>query len=54
MIEHFAKIVCPLTTNVPDVETSQLICRTNQLTGFYIRGILVVKRLTLFLQKVPS
>ena len=29
----------PLTTNVPHhVETSQLICNINQLTGFYIMG----------------
>ena len=27
------------------VETSQLICSANQLTGFYMRGTLVVKRL---------
>ena len=25
------------------IETSQLICRANQLTGFYIMGTLVVK-----------
>ena len=29
-------------------ETSQLICRANQLTGFYIKGTLVVKRLSEF------
>ena len=29
----------PLTTSVPDIiETSQLICNTNQLTGFYMMG----------------
>ena len=27
------------------IETSQLICSANQLTGFYMRGILVVKGL---------
>ena len=27
------------------IETSQLICRANQLTGFYVRGTLAVKRL---------
>ena len=27
-------------------ETSRLICRANQLTGFYMMGTLVVKRLT--------
>ena len=32
----------PLTTNVsPYVETSQLICNTNVLTGFYIAGNIV-------------
>ena len=35
-----------LTTNVPyDIETSQLFCRANQLTGFYMMETLVVKRL---------
>ena len=28
------------------VEPSQLICSANQLTGFYMMGVLVVKRLT--------
>ena len=29
----------PLTTNVPHyIETSQLICNENQLTGFYMMG----------------
>ena len=29
----------PLTTKVPShIETSQLICRANQLTGFYMMG----------------
>ena len=29
----------PLTTNVPHyIETSQLICIANQLTGFYMMG----------------
>ena len=27
------------------IETSQLICRANQLTGFYVRWILTVKGL---------
>ena len=27
------------------IETSQLICRANQLTGFYMMGTLVVKGL---------
>ena len=31
------------------IETSQLICRANQLTGFYMRGTLVDKGL-----KAPS
>ena len=29
------------------METSQLICRANQLTGFYMMGTLGIKRLTL-------
>ena len=29
----------PLTTNAPHhIETSQMICRANQLTGFYMIG----------------
>ena len=32
-------------------ETSQLICCGNQLTGFYMRGILVVKRLIEYNQR---
>ena len=37
----------PITTNVPNhIETSQLICIANQLTGFYLMGTLVVKGLT--------
>ena len=29
--------IYPLTTNVPhNIETSQLICSPNQLTGFYM------------------
>ena len=28
------------------IETSQFICRANQLTGFYMMGTLVVKRLS--------
>ena len=32
-------ILNPLTTNVPHhIETSQLICYANQLTGFYMLG----------------
>ena len=27
------------------IETSQLICRANQLTGFYIMGAMIVKGL---------
>ena len=27
------------------IETSQLICIANQLTGFYVRGTLIVKEL---------
>ena len=32
------------------IETSQLICRANQLTGFYMMRTLVVKRLINFLK----
>ena len=36
-----ASLFNPLTTNVPHhIETSQLICIANQLTGFYIMGII--------------
>ena len=36
----------PLTTNVPHhIETSQLICSANQLTGFYMMRTLVVNGL---------
>ena len=32
-------VVNPLTTNVPyHIETSQLICRANQLASFYMMG----------------
>ena len=34
-----------LTTNVPTIETNQLICSANQPTGFYKKETLVVKRL---------
>ena len=33
------------------IETSQLICSENQLSGFYIMGSLVVKGLNNFLKK---
>ena len=35
----------PLTTNVPIIETGQLICIANQLAGFYMMRTLVVKGL---------
>ena len=39
----------PLNNQCPsNIETSQLICRENQLAGFYMRGTLVVKGLKLF------
>ena len=35
--ENGGRLVNPLTINIPHhIETSQLICKTNQLTGFYI------------------
>ena len=30
---------------IPHIETSQLICSENQLTGFYMMGTLLVKGL---------
>ena len=37
IIENGGRLVNPLTTNIPHyIETSQLICKTNQLAGFYI------------------
>ena len=36
------KSVNPLTINIPLI---QLICRANQLTGFYVSGTLIVKGL---------
>ena len=39
MEDFFVKINNPLTTNVPyHIETSDLICSANQLTGFYMMG----------------
>ena len=39
MIHSFPLIFNPLITNVPQhIETSQLICTANQLTGFYMKG----------------
>ena len=39
MMDLFAKIVNPLTTNAPHyINTSQLICIADQLTGFYMMG----------------
>ena len=35
----YQNFINPLTTNVPHrIETSQLICIANQLTGFYMMG----------------
>ena len=39
MMEHIAPGFNPLTINFPHhIETSQLICNGNQLTGFYMMG----------------
>ena len=36
-------MINPLMTNIPHhVETSELICSANQLTGFYIRATLAL------------
>ena len=39
-LEHKGRLIFnPLTTNVPcHIESSQLICNANQLTGFYMMG----------------
>ena len=42
------KLVNPLTTNAPHIETSQLICSANQLTGFCMRATLVLNGLMCF------
>ena len=36
----------PLSASVAVIETSQLICSSNQLTGFYMRATLALKGLT--------
>ena len=35
----------------PHIETSQLICIANQLTGFYMRATLALNELNLFYKK---
>ena len=37
--QSWLQMLNPLTTNVPHhIETSQLICSANHLTGFYMMG----------------
>ena len=36
----------PLSASVALIETSQLICAANQLTGFYMRAILALNALS--------
>ena len=43
-----------LWTMFSHIETCQLICRANQLAGFYISGTLVVKELTNFTRMLPK
>ena len=39
MTSCFLELINPLTTNVPrHIETSELICYANKLTGFYMMG----------------
>ena len=45
----YLSLLNPLTTNAPLIETSLLICSTNKLFGFYMRGALVVKGLKFYL-----
>ena len=56
-------LVNPLSASValcPHIETSQLICHANQLTGFYMRATLALDRLSTYakssekLTKIPS
>ena len=38
-VKYLLQYINPLTTNVPhDIETSHLIYKANQLTGFYMMG----------------
>ena len=45
--EHFKKVLLfnLLSASVAHVETSQLICTANQLTGFYVRATLALNGL---------
>ena len=46
-------LINPLTTNVSHhMETSQLICIANQLTGFYMMGTLVVNGLMWYFELI--
>ena len=58
-ISHFAttfnnfalkieRMVNPLNVSVASIETSQLICKANQLTSFYMRATLVFEWLAHF------
>ena len=45
--DPLAHIFKPFNDQCPShIETSQLICRANQLTGFYVGGKLIVKGLS--------
>ena len=44
VLSHGVKFFNLLTTNVPIIQ-KQSVCSANQLTGFYMMGTLVVKRL---------
>ena len=53
-VQHFLQ--CSTFSNYPfndhcshHIETSQLICRANQVTSFYMMGTLFVKRLTIII-----
>ena len=44
--KHFKEVLTFNDQCSSHIETSELICRANQLTGFYVRGTLTVKGLS--------
>ena len=44
--KHFKEVLNFNDQCSSHIETSELICRANQLTGFYVRGTLTVKGLS--------
>ena len=55
LIQIFQKILLTFNGQCPShIETSQLICRTNQLSGFYVRGTLTVKGLITYTESLKE